>query len=73
MTPVEFFEKAFAGSRIRYDKDNRMHVRIVFVSRVGEYAMGKEFGTNRNIYLFLKNGMLKEGIRGCFASVELFP
>ena len=71
MTPAEFFGTATAGSRIRYDKDQCMNVRIVFISRLGEYAFGRQVGTNRLVYLVLCNGMLKECGRGCFSSVEM--
>ena len=72
MTPVEFFEKVTPGSRIRYDKDQCMNVRIMFVSRLCGYAVGRQIGTKRRVYLILSNGMLRDGIRGAFNSVELF-
>jgi len=73
MSPAEFFEKAKVGSRIRYDKDFRMEVRIKFISRLCGYAIGKQVGTERRIYLMLSNGMLKEGISGGFVDLEFFP
>lgn len=71
MTPGEFFESAAAGSHIRYDKGNCISVRITYISRLGEYAYGREAGTNRLVYLVLCNGMLKDCARGCFGCVEL--
>lgn len=72
MSPSQFFETATAGSRIRYDKDLCMNVRIMFISRLGQYALGRQIATNRPVYFILCNNMLKECGRGCFTSVELF-
>lgn len=72
MTPVEFFEKATPGCRIRYDKNLCMDVRIMFISRLCGYAIGKQIGTKRRVCLILSNGMLKEGISGSFNRIELF-
>ena len=71
MSPSEFFEKATAGSLVRYDKDNCMSVRITTISKVERCATGRDTKTHRRIFLFLNNGMLKEGISGSFDSVEL--
>ncbi|OGG57186.1 hypothetical protein A3D71_00100 [Candidatus Kaiserbacteria bacterium RIFCSPHIGHO2_02_FULL_55_20] len=72
MSPAEFFEKAKAGSRIRYDKDFHMDVRITFISRLCGYAIGRQVGTKRRVYLMLSGGMLKEGISGSFVNLEFF-
>ena len=73
MTPAEFFEKANAGSLVRYDKNFCMSVRITTISRVDKCATGRDTKMHRSVFLYLNNGMLKEGISGSFANVELSP
>ena len=68
MAPEEFFETASVGCYVRYV---HRHVRIDFVCRGTPYAIGREVGTGRKVYLLLCNDMLKECGYGCFNDVEI--
>lgn len=70
MTPTEFFEKGSVGTRISYGKGSGIRVHILYLSKVGEYAIGKHIGTGRRLHLLLHNGLLKSA-HGCFGEVKL--
>ena len=70
MTPVEFFEKGMRGSEIIVSNGRPMKIRIEYISRLAECAVGKQVGTRRKIHLVLCRNLLKCG--PCyFKSVEL--
>ena len=72
MTPLDFFEKAPFGVRIRYGPNYPVIV-VSFIVRNGrtKYAHGAEEKTGQSVFLILEKERVKDAKYGYFDSVEL--